>query len=299
MPLAPLTTPASLAGQLLRLLAVLPALLLQTITVLVYNATQLLSLLALPVSRRAFRAINRRGAAWWWSWSCALARRLHGTRLALSGDPLPARENALLLANHQGGADITFLALLARQQGRAGDLKWFVKNELKYVPGIGWGMLFLDNLFVKRDWARDQRSIERTFRRLTAGRVPLWLMLFAEGTRLTPGKLARSQRIMERKGRTPTSHVMYPHTRGFVASLRGLGDHLEAVYDVTIGYEDGVPSLWQYMLGYATVAHLHVRRYPLAALPAADAERAGWLIDRFGEKDALLDRFYREGRFTD
>lgn len=299
MPQSPLTTSASPLGLLARVLLVLPAVLLQICTLALYNATQLLSLLVLPLSRRAFRAINRRGAAWWWSWSCGLARLIHGTRLVLTGDPLPASENALVVSNHQQGADITFLALLAHQHGRAGDLKWFVKHTLKFVPGIGWGMLFLDNLFVRRDWARDQRSIERTFARLTAGRVPLWLMLFAEGTRLTPEKLARSQRIMARKGHAPTGHVMYPHTRGFVAAVEGLCGAVDAVYDVTIGYPDGVPALWHYVLGYAKRAHLHVRRFPIDALPADPAELAGWLVERFAEKDRLLERFYREGRFPD
>jgi 1-acyl-sn-glycerol-3-phosphate acyltransferase len=297
MPLPPLTISASPLGLLVRVLKVLPALLLQCCTVLLYNATQLLSLLVLPLSRRAFRGINRRGATWWWGWSCGLARLIHGTRLELSGDPLPAAENALVVSNHQTGADITFLAMLAHGKQRAGDLKWFVKHSLKYVPGIGWGMLFLDNLFVKRNWARDQRSIERTFGRLTANRVPVWLVLFAEGTRITADKLRRSQRIMERKGLAPTAEVLYPHTRGFVAAVGGLGNHVAAVYDVTVGYGGGVPSLWHYLLGYATEAHLHVRRFPIAELPTGAAELSGWLLDRFAEKDRLLVRFYRDGRF--
>jgi hypothetical protein len=38
--------------------------------------------------------------------------------------------------------------------------------------------------------------------------------------------------------------------------------------------------------------HLHVRRYAVEELPAAPEALAGWLRERFEEKDARLDRFY-------
>jgi 1-acyl-sn-glycerol-3-phosphate acyltransferase len=204
----------------------------------------------------------------------------------------------LLLANHQQMTDVCFLILLARQCGAAGDTKWFVKDAVKYVPLLGWGMLFLDNLFVKRTWSRDRRSIERTFARINQGRVPIWLMLFAEGTRLTPRKLESSRRIAAKKGRRPFDHLLLPRTRGFTASIQGLRDHLDGVYDVTVGYEHGVPSLWQFICGFGPEARLHVRRYPLADLPEQERDLADWLLERFEEKDNLLRTYYSSGRFT-
>ena len=55
--------------------------------------------------------------------------------------------------------------------------------------------------------------------------------------------------------------MLIPRTKGFVASVEGLGDHLNAVYDFTIGYVDGVPSLWQYITGRVKQIHIHVRRF--------------------------------------
>ena len=60
-------------------------------------------------------------------------------------------------------ADITFLMDFAYRKGRLGDMKWMVKDIIKYVPGVGWGMLFLDCIFVKRDWTTDKESIRKTF----------------------------------------------------------------------------------------------------------------------------------------
>ncbi|MEO8198268.1 MAG: hypothetical protein ABI689_16235, partial [Thermoanaerobaculia bacterium] len=66
-------------------------------------------------------------------------------------------------------------------------------------------------------------------------------------------------------------------------------------YDVTIGYVDGLPSLWQWAKGEMREVHLHVRRFAIAELPAGPEALAGWLRERFEEKDARLDRYYAAG----
>ncbi len=65
----------------------------------------------------------------------------------------------------------------------------------------------------------------------------------------------------------PPRHVLLPRARGFVASVQGLGGHVAAVYDVTIGYVDGLPSLWQWAKGQMREVHIHVRRHALTDLP--------------------------------
>ena len=127
--------------------------------------------------------------------------------------------------------------------------------------------------------------------------MPLWLISFSEGTRLTPGKLERSREIALDKGLEPFRHVLPPRTRGFVASVEGLRGHLDSVYDVTIGYVDGVPTLRQFIQGYVGRAHLHVRRFAVSELPERADDLVDWLRQRFREKDALLDSFYRHGVF--
>jgi 1-acyl-sn-glycerol-3-phosphate acyltransferase len=150
---------------------------------------------------------------------------------------------------------------------------------------------------VKRDWNKDRQNITRTFSTIVDEKLPVWLVTFPEGTRVTAGKLEQGKRYASEKGLTPPRHTLIPRTKGFVASVQGLRGHIAAVYDVTIGYEEGVPSLWQYVKGYAKRAHLHVRRFPVAALPEEDEQLAEWLLERFREKDQLLDEFYRQGRF--
>ena len=297
MPLPPLKDPPGLAGRVRRLCLAVPATAFLFSSLMLGNLAQTLSLALWPLSRRAFRKVNREIADWWWGMCVTLSRRIHGIHLELYGDELPVAENALVVSNHQQMPDITFLMILARSKERLGDLKWFVKDALKWVPGIGWGMVFLDCIFVKRDWATDAASIDATFRRVRRDEVPLWLVSFPEGTRLTPAKVTASQAFAEGRDLPRLEHVLLPRTKGFVATVAGLRSHLDAVYDVTIAYERYVPTLWQYVKGLAPVAHLHVHRATPDELPDDDEALAAWLVDRFREKDRLLAGFYEAGRF--
>lgn len=294
MALAPLAKPP-LPARLRGFLWVVPWTLFLGLTILVVNGIQTLSVLLLPVSRTAFRRLNRFLANTWWGWCVTASRLAHGFELEITGDELPMRESALVVVNHQSMADVPMLMDLARRKDRLGDLKFFVKDELKWVPGMGLGMWFLDCIFVKRDWTRDRASVQATFARVVDGKVPIWLVSFSEGTRLTPKKLAASNAFAASRGLAATEHVMHPRPTGFAASVQGLRGHVDAVYDVTIGYVGGVPSLWQYALGYAPRAHLHVCRFGIGGLPDSDGELATWLRDRFMVKDRRLAGFYASG----
>ncbi len=297
MPLHPLADPPSRGVRLGGLAIALPATAFLFSSLLAFNTAQAASLAIKPFSRRTFRRFNRWSADTWWGWCVTSGQLLYDIRVVQTGDPIPWRENAIVIANHQQMPDITFLMAFARSRGRLGDLKWMVKDPIKYVPGVGWGMWLLECPFLKRNWADDRRNIDQTFARLVGERVPLWLVSFPEGTRLTDAKLAASTRYARDHGLTPLQHVLLPRTKGFVASVLGLRSHIDAVYDVTIGYEQGVPTLWQYVKGYVRRAHLHVRRYGIDSMPP-DADGLGaWLMDRYAEKDQLLAHFYQHGRF--
>lgn len=263
---------------------------------LLINFLQSLSLVIRPISRRQFRAINTGLAGFWWG-QCVSIAEIAGVEAVFSGDVIPRSENSILLCNHQTMADIPFVFFLAKRADRIGDMKWYVKDVLKWVPGIGWGMFFLDCIFVKRSWHRDKSSIDATFKNLTDDQVPAMVVCFAEGTRCTPAKLARSREFALENGFTPQQHLLIPRAKGFTATVTGMRSYLDAVYDLTLGYEQGVPTLWQYARGYAMRAHLHFRRFPADTLPESEVELKNWLTQRYVEKDNLLDAFYRDGQF--
>ncbi len=266
-------------------------------TLILVNGVQTLSLLIRPFSHRAFRKINRFCANAWWGMCVTGAQRINGSEILVTGADVPMEENAIVVSNHQQMPDITTIMAFAKTKGRLGDLKFFVKDILKWVPGVGWGMLFLDCLFVKRNWSSDADHILKTFSTLVENRVPVWLVSFVEGTRARIHKIEASREWALSRGLEPLQHVLQPRTKGFAATVQGLREHVTAVYDLTIGYEEGVPTLWQYIKGSVHRIHLHVRRFPVEELPAIEEEIRQWLLDRWTEKDHLLDRFYAEGVF--
>ena len=45
-------------------------------------------------------------------------------------------------------------------------------------------------IFLKRDWTSDKNKIEDIFRALKTTRIPVWIVSYLEGTRITKKKLA-------------------------------------------------------------------------------------------------------------
>jgi len=162
-----------------------------------------------------------------------------------------------------------------------------VKDVLKYIPGIGWGMLFLDCLFVKRNWHSDKSKIHGLFNKFHREKIPAWTMIFPEGTRFTPAKLERSHKIAERKGLPVTKKVLLPRTKGFTASVEGLKGHTPAIYDVTIKY-DQVPSISQFICGGPRTVDVTVKRFSLDQLVNDRIDLEAWLYQQFASKDAIL-----------
>ena len=294
MTLAPLENPP---GHVWRSLLVVPFVAVGFGALLVLNLVQIASLLLVPFSRPAYRRLNATLAGFWWGGCVLTAELMWGFEVVLTGDDVPTDENVLIIANHQQMPDITAIMAFARSKHRLGDLKFFVKHALKWIPGVGWGMQFLSCPFLRRDWTRDRRRVEQTFHTLVSERIPMWLVSFAEGTRVTADKLVASNEWAAGRGLRPTRHVLQPRTTGFVATLEGLGNHLDAVYDVTIGYVDGVPTLWQFITGAVRRVHLNVSRFSLGDLPSDADGRKRWIVDRFYRKDALLEEFERTGSF--
>lgn len=159
------------------------------------------------------------------------------------------------------------------------------------MPGLGWGMVFLKMIFVKRNWDSDKERIMATFQTLRDSGIPVWLTSFLEGTRITPEKAKESVEFAKERGLPQFKHVMVPRTKGFVAMIKGLrGSQIEYVYDFTYGYLDGVFS-FQDFLGKnlrGVKLCINVRRIPIASLPEDDVELANWCISAFERKEKLL-----------
>lgn len=70
--------------------------------------------------------------------------------------------------------------------------------------------------------------------------VQFWLVLFPEGSRYTakkPAAIESSQKFAESRQLTVLNNVLTPKSRGLLLALDQLRYSLDAIYDVTIAYE--------------------------------------------------------------
>lgn len=163
-------------------------------------------------------------------------------------DGLNPRSWYLVTANHQSWVDILVLQHLLNR--RIPLLKFFLKQQLIWVPVMGLAWWALDFPFMRRHSeaylqkhpemrGRDQATTRRACEKFAL--VPTSVMNFLEGTRFTAGKHAGQQ--------SPYRHLLKPKTGGMAVALDAMGDKFQAVLDVTIVYPDGIPSFWQFLCG--------------------------------------------------
>lgn len=204
----------------------------------------------------------------------------------------------LIISNHISGLDILVLQKIFHR--RIPFIRFFLKQQLIFVPILGAAWWALDFPFVRRHSRRaqeqnptlrsdDRKSAERTFDR--TGDTPSAILTFAEGTRLTPEKHATQQ--------SPYRHLLKPKYGGVAYAVDALGERFSALLDVTLYYPDGAMSLWDMFAGKVReiVVHVEQRAIPPELLhgdyesdPVYREQLKAWVNDLWFEKDALLDR---------
>ena len=185
-------------------------------------------------------------------------------------------------------SDVVVLLCLALSKGRVADAKWLVKDSSSTSPASAGACSPLGCVFLKREKAADEGTIRSSFRRYSSSTLPLWLMSFPEGTRITPAKLAASRAYARRAGLRETSRVLLPRPSGFVTSVTALRERVQAVYIVTIRYPGVVPTLPALIRGEIGEVEAHVQRVAVGDLPRNGDGLAAWLRQQFYGMDARL-----------
>lgn len=215
-----------------------------------------------------------------------LYRALHANEWQVHIDgELDPNGSYLLVANHQSWADI--LVLFDAFHERTPFARFFMKQELKYVPIIGAVCWAMDMPFMtRRSGQADIRTIRQTCE--VYREVPVTIVNFLEGTRSTAAK----RKVIA----SPYRHLLPPKTGGFCYTLNAMGDQLAGIIDVTLVYEPSDrPLAWSWLCGEQRNTHVSVRLLPLpeAVLKAdGDKQRRAaqqWLHGLWQEKDALLE----------
>jgi 1-acyl-sn-glycerol-3-phosphate acyltransferase len=178
------------------------------------------------------------------------------------GEDLNPSKWYLVVANHQTWADIVILQRVFNR--KIPMLKFFIKQQLIYVPVIGIAWWALDFPIMKR-YTREflKKHPELKGKDLDATRqacekfklTPVSILNFLEGTRYTPAKRDSQN--------SPHKHLLKPKGGGAALVINSLGNKLDCILNVTIHYPDGAPGFFEFLCGHTERATVVIERLPV------------------------------------
>ena len=236
---------------------------------------------------------------WWWTGG----NRWMLKRLSLvspkinwkSIDDVSKKNWYLVISNHQSWTDI--ILLQSYLYGHLPPIKFFTKQQLIWVPGIGIAMYVLGFPYVKR-LTKAQVKANPSLRNADRDNIkqacegfknhPTSILNFLEGTRRTTSK----QQFQS----SEFQHLLKPKIGGIEYVIKDMGDYLHKLIDVTIVYPKGVPTFWEFLTGRCKSVEFIVNQYdiPEEVLVDNDIERrsalASWIKTIWLTKDRLIDQ---------
>ena len=217
-------------------------------------------------------------------------RALFGLRLEVTGLELAGPEPALIMMRHASIIDNTLPDALVGHEHGVG-LRFVIKRELQVLPTIDIGGRWVPTVFVRRasaDSAAEVAALRGLARELGPGES---ILIYPEGTRSTPRKLARAQRVIaERQPQIAPlanrlENILPPRLGGPLALLDE-AQGVDVVFCGHVGF-DGfqfVSNIWAGGL-VGTTIRVRFWRYPGAEVPAGEQQRIAWLYERWQAVD--------------
>ena len=211
-------------------------------------------------------------------------------------DELQYADWYLVNSNHQSWVDILVLQHLLNR--RIPMLKFFLKQQLIFVPVIGLAWWALDFPFMRRHSVaamlkhpelrlQDRDTTRRACEKFAL--VPTSVMNFAEGTRFTQQKHDQQK--------SPYRYLLKPKAGALAFALNAMGAKFNSLLDITIVYPDGAPTFWTFICGKTAKVIVRVRRVPIPAefYSGHDGEDAAarvsfhrWVARLWKEKDQQI-----------
>ncbi len=211
----------------------------------------------------------------WISVNYAIERLFHPVKVNVNIDgDLSTKDWYMVIANHQSWVDILVLQRVLNR--KIPFLKFFLKQELIYVPVLGLAWWALDFPFMRRYSTAELRKnpklrgkdIEITRRACNKFKhKPVSIMNFVEGTRFSHSKHSKQS--------SPYQHLLKPKAGGMAFALSAMGEHIHKLVNVSIFYPEGTPSFWQYISGQVKQIDIII-----TVSDIADSMRGDYINDR-------------------
>lgn len=260
-------------------------------------------LLPFITAHRLIAAIGRRCYRGWTAVNTFLMNLFNDIDWQISGQQTLDKDSwYLLIANHKSWVDIPVVSTFAYHL--IPEPKFFLKDQLKWIPFLGTGCWALDMPYMKRYSAAKLakhpelkgRDIDTT-RKSCAKFIhtPTTIINFVEGSRCTKKKQLQRH--------SPFSHLLPPKAGGIAFTLASMGEQFNAILDITLIYPENQGHVALDMLmGRLTKVVIHAEALAVDEAVIGDYfNDAGfrerfqqWLNQRWQLKDAYISQYYQQ-----
>jgi len=269
----------------------------------VYILSVLKFIIRLPAWQRVCaRMLMRIATSWMWGIIFILKLTQNISWDVEGIDDLSLDEWYFVNSNHQSWTDIIIMIKIFT--GRIPFLKFFLKQELFWVPMLGTAWWALDYPFMKRyskaflEKHPELRGKDLEVTRKACERYkhsPVSVLNFIEGTRFTPEK--------HRKQESPYRHLLRPKAGGFAFAISAMTGKITNMLDVTVVYPDGPVNFWELLCGRLSRVVVRVRQLVIPEEflygnyqddPDFRERFQAWVSKLWDEKDELIESLSRE-----
>lgn len=208
----------------------------------------------------------------------------------------------LLIANHKSWVDIPVVSTFAYPL--IPEPKFFLKDQLKWIPFLGTGCWALDMPYMKRYSAATLakkphlkgKDIETTRKSCEKFRhTPTTIINFVEGSRCTKEK--------QQQRNSPFTHLLPPKAGGIAFTLASMGEQFNAILDITLIYPENQGHIALDMLmGRLTKVVIHAEVLAVNEQVIGDyfndavfrEQFQQWLNQRWQHKDIYISEYYAQ-----
>lgn len=223
--------------------------------------------------------------------------RTQKTKWRIDGlDNLNKKDWYLIIANHQSWMDIVVLQKIFNRKIPV--LKFFIKDQLKWVPLMGFAWWAMGCPFMKR-YSKEQlakkphkkgRDLKKTQKAMRLFQYrPTAIINFVEGTRFTELKKSNQK--------SPYNNLLKPKAGGISYAISAMEEKINSLLDVTIHYSSKRCSLWDFLCRRIDAINVTIRKIQiptefLTEKLANDLQLQlsfrEWLNNQWHDKDQLL-----------
>ena len=158
-------------------------------------------------------------------------------------------------------------------------------------------------IFISRKWAVDEKLIKDGIEYYADTGLPVQLLVFPEGTDLSPSNKEKGHRFADKNGLQKYNYVLHPRTKGFclcVQELQKFRGPPPTLVNISVGYLGEMPQNEKDLSAGRLPSEIHFfsEQEPLMSLPSDEQGLTKWVQELWQKKEKQLERFYKNKKFS-